>query len=110
MKVITSPSAVWSGSVVLHDPLTMPQVRQIEEVLNKSYEGEGGRVWLSVIDETMLPAICACVQEWKLFNFPEVITPETFPASPRPESHKLIKWLFDEIYKVYLGEVTLPNA
>lgn len=111
MKVITSPSQVWRGEVVLYDPLTMPQVKEIEAVLNKSYQDESnnGRVWLSVIDADMLPAIITCVKEWKLGNFPELVTIETFPASPRAKSHELIKWLFGEIYKVYLGEIEIPN-
>ena len=97
--------------MVLADPLTMPQVREIEKVLSVAIEDKGnnGRVFLSVVDESMLPAICACVAEWHLSNFPETVTPETFPASPRRESHELIKWLFDEVYKVYKGETEIPN-
>lgn len=89
----------------------MPQVRLIEEALNQSFEdkNKNGRVWLSVIDESMLPAIIAGVKEWKLKGFPETVTLETFPASPRPESHKIIKWIFGELYKIYLGEITVPN-
>lgn len=109
MKVITSQSKTWSGSVILADPLTMPQVKAIEQTLNASIDKSSERVWLSVVDETMLPAICACVQEWRLSNFPEFVTPDTFPASPRKESHELIRWLFSEIYKVYIGEIAVPN-
>lgn len=63
-----------------------------------------------VVDERMLPAICACVQEWRLNDFPETVTPENFPATPRAESHALIAWLFAEIFKVYVGELEIPNG
>lgn len=89
----------------------MPQVMAIENVIGLSFEDKvsGGRIWMSIVDEKMLPAICLCVSKWELFGFPETVTPDNFPATPRPESHKLIKWLFDEIYKVYLGELEIPN-
>jgi hypothetical protein len=111
VKVLQSPSKKWGGSVTIYDPLTMPQVQLIEEVINTSVEDKqnGGRVWLSVIDTAMLPAIVACVKEWNLSDFPDTVTLETFPASPRKASHELVKWLFDEIYKVYIGEIQVPN-
>ena len=126
MKVITSPSTIWKGSVVLADPLTMPQVREIDIAMStildadrmdkadqkriyKSIVDGESKIFLSATDEVMLPAILACVTEWKLENFPETVTLETFPMSPRPESHKLIDWLFKEVQKVYNGEMSIPN-
>lgn len=72
--------------------------------------GEDGKVWLSVVDEKRIPAICACVEEWNLGNFPKTVTPETFPASPRLDTTKLIEWLFYEIRLVYFGDLSVPNA
>lgn len=111
-KVITSQSAIWSGSVHIADPMTMPQVKLVEDVLRFTIEdkNENGKVFLSVVDETMLPAICACVEKWELRNFPTTVTPDTFPATPRKESHELIAWLFREIYKVFIGETAIPNG
>lgn len=112
MKVIKSTSEKWSGSVEIADPMTMLQVKAVEDALSKFTEEkkEGGRVWFSEVDEAMLPAVFACVEKWELSGFPSTVTVETFPATPRTESHKLIRWLFNEIYKVYIGEVEIPNA
>ena len=78
--------------------------------LPKENSEAGGRVWLSVEDERLLPAVLACVEKWELDKFPESVTLETFPASPRAESHGLVAWLFNEIFTVYIGEKQIPNA
>ncbi len=108
-KVITSPLQRWAGEVTISDPLTLAQAHLIEDGLTQP-EGEGGRIWFTVIDEKQMPAILACVESWNLTNFPEKVTAENFPASPRGDSHKLIDWLFSEIRKVYFGEAEVPNA
>ena len=108
-KVITSPLQRWAGEVTISDPLTLPQAHLIEEGLTPPEGGEDGRIWFTVIDGKQLPAILACVEKWNLSNFPESVTAENFPASPRVDSHKLIDWLFSEIRKVYFGEVEVPN-
>jgi hypothetical protein len=105
-KVITSNVARWAGTVTIADPLTLPQAQLIEAGL-KQPEGqeENGRIWLSVIDAEKLPAIIACVEKWELENF----TADPFPASPRGDSHKLIDFIFSELFKVYIGEAEVPN-
>lgn len=108
MKILSSPSKRWHGSVTISDPMTLPQVMAIEEVFG-SPEGKG-RVMKSVIDRKLLPAILACVEHWNLENFPEAVTVETFPATPRAESSALIRWLWNELYKVYIGETEIPNV
>lgn len=75
----------------------------------KDESAKDGRVWLSVVDANQLPAILGCVENWELENIPEKPTLETFPASPRAETHKLIDWLFHELLTVYFGEATVPN-
>ena len=109
-KVITSPIERWKGSVTIADPLTLPQAHAIESGLTMPQEGADGRIWLSVIDGNQLPAIVACVEKWELQNFPDNVTADNFPASPRVASHKLIEWLFTEIRKVYMGEAEVPNV
>ena len=106
-KVITSPSKRWAGTVTISDPLTISQAQLIEAGMRQP-ETEGGRVWMSVIDGNQLPAIFACVEIWNIEGF-EGITPDTFPASPRKESHEFIDWLFKQILSVYLGEAVIPN-
>ena len=108
-KVIKSNSVRWSGSVTISDPMTLPQVMAIEEVFGNPSD-TGGRVMKSVIDIKLLPAIIACVEKWNLENFPEAVTVDTFPATPRAESSALIRWLWDELYKVYIGEIEVPNG
>jgi hypothetical protein len=109
-KIVTSPLQRWSGSVVIADPLTIPQAQAIEAGMSKPEAGDDGRLWLTVIDKMQLPAILACVEKWDLANMPETVTIDTFPASPRADSHKLIDWLFSEIRGVYFGEASVPNA
>lgn len=108
-KAITSPIERWAGSVTIADPLTIPQAHLIEAGLHRP-ESDGEKVWLTVIDEMRLPAIMACVEKWELENMPQPVTVETFPASPRGDSHKLIEWLFNQILQVYFGEALIPNS
>lgn len=109
-KVITSPIKRWAGTVTIADPLTIPQAQAIEASMTPPEKREDGRVWYSVIDGNQLPAIFACVEKWELSNMPEKLTAETFPASPRKDSHNLIEWIFSEIRNVYFGELEVPNG
>ena len=104
-KVITSPVERWAGTVTISDPLTLTQARLIEAGMKQPEVAEGDRVFLSVIDEAQVPAVLGCVEKWELKDF----TPDPFPASPRGDSHKLVDWLFREIFKVYIGEAEIPN-
>lgn len=78
----------------------------------KEYEAisEKNRIWFSVKDEKRLPAVIACVEKWEIPTIPEDRrTESTFPSSPRGPSHKLIEFLFNEIFKIYVGELKIPN-
>lgn len=115
-KKIESPIKRWAGSVTIADPLTIPQAQLIENGVKpvddaEMFDGLDGkkRYYPSVTDKTQIPAILACVEKWELINFPENVTLENFPASPRGDSHKLIEWIFLEILKVYNGELDIPN-
>lgn len=118
MPIIESPVKHWPGTVTLLDQLTMPQVLIFERVLAESGEffedKDGERVlkantmW-GAPDAKRIEGILACVEEWDLENFPDEVTVETFPATPRTSSHALISWLFGEIVKLYIGEVEIPN-
>lgn len=111
MKIVQSPVQRWPGSVTLSQPLTLPQARLIEAALRpiQSDTADGERVWFSTLDAAQLPAIIACVEKWELSGFPETVTADNFPASPRGDSHKLIEWLYKEILAVYFGESEIPN-
>lgn len=93
--------------MTIADPLTLPQVEAIEEAMELKVEGE--KVYLSVFDKKNLPAILACVEKWELDYFPETVTLQSFPMSPRKASHELIGWLWGEIIGVYVGEQEIPN-
>jgi len=122
-KVIQSPVTQFPGTVTLYDPLTMPQVVIIDECLlnrRQYFEevdidgGERGYVlkgdtFPSAPDTVGVGAIVECVQEFALKNFPDKVTAETFPGSPRGPSRELISWLILEIIKVYNGETEIPN-
>ena len=107
-KVITSQSKIWTGTVTLAEPLTLPQVEKIEAAMDFR-PGESEKVWFTTLDREKLPAILACVEKWELKGFPESVTIETFPLTPRPASHKLVDWLWGELWKVYIGELEIPN-
>lgn len=68
-----------------------------------------GMIFNTRLDKLKMPALMACVEVWELENFPEKITAENFPYSPRKHSHLLIDWIFAEIGKVYAGEAAVPN-
>lgn len=111
MKVVQSPIKRWPGIVTLAEPLTLPQARLIEAALRPvKADTNDDRVWFSTLDTAQLPAILACVEKWELQNFPESVTVDTFPASPRGDSHKLIDWLYKEILAIYFGESEVPNV
>lgn len=125
MKRIDSPSKRWAGYVVLHDPLLFSMVSAINEAQDKSAElkpsallsqrdGTGKITvemnWVADMDYLRIGAICKCVSEWHLEKFPETVTPDTFPMSPRKDRQELVSWLWEEIGKVYEGEVEVPNA
>lgn len=78
-----------------------------DEVQGELKEGE--KIYLTILDKPKLPAILACVETWGLQGFPERVTMESFPGSPRKESHDLIDWLWLEILNVYTGVLEVPN-
>ena len=107
-KIITSPSTRFFGTVYIAEPLTCAQAEAIEAAMEINIQPDE-KIWYTVLDKKKLPAIFACVEKWELSNLPENITSETFPFSPRKDTHQLIDWLYDEIRKVYLGELEIPN-
>ena len=49
------------------------------------------------------------VEKWDLDNFPEDVTPETFPSTPLSDSDALIIWLSREINSLVAGTEEVPN-
>jgi hypothetical protein len=48
------------------------------------------------------------VEKWELQDFPPP-TADTFPMSPRKATHDLIAWIFGEAWRIYIGELEIPN-
>ncbi len=105
MSKVIQVNGKWAGTVTIADPLTIPQVQLIEA----AFVEHDGTLYTSTLDAEKLPAIFACVIEWKL-NGLEGVTLENFPATPRKESHRLVDAIFSELIKIYVGEVEVPNA
>lgn len=109
-KVITSPVKRYAGTVTLAYPLTYPQYsawRKAVETL------PGGVTWGETIGNddlvlAILPGVCACVETWGLAGMGEHVTPETFPATPRIASARLLIWLIGEINKIIAEEDESP--
>ena len=95
-KVITSPVKRFSGTVVLSDPLTYPQVFAFQDTL-EAIEELGKDAHYLRVQYAALPGILKCVEEWHLENVPEHPQIESFPASPRNSAARLLSWLFREI-------------
>ncbi len=112
----------YNGSVTVYDQFTLPQVELIEAAMfaevpytEKKEKDESGNektlryVRMTEDDKSKLPAVLACVENWELSNFPKDLSILTFPLSPRRTTHNLIKKIFNEIEKIYNGELDIPN-
>lgn len=107
-RVITSPIKRWSGTVTLVDPIPFPQYMRFKEALR---EAEKFRDDNDRFSQAILPGIFACVEQWELKNFTNGngLSIDTFPATPRRSSDKLIVWLITEIGKIMFEADDLPN-
>ena len=109
--IITSKSKAFSGTVTLCDRLVLSQVELVENaLLDAPVPDAGGRVRFTDLDRPKLPALLACVEKWEIANFPDPVTVDNFPLTPRKQAHELIEQLFDAIKLVYNGEVEIPNV
>lgn len=95
----------WPGSVTIYQPLTLPQSELIEPAIDSRQK----QTRMSEFDRLQLPVVLACVEKFELADFPAEPTMETWPISPRNPSRMLIQWIFNEILKVYFGELEIPN-
>lgn len=120
-KVIISPVKHFPGTVTIADPLNFPQWMAWRAALDnatlehdKAAESAGGEEKPAMtygevgLDDAcamaMIPGVCAVVERWELTNFPEMVTPETFPATPRWKIAALLVWLTREIDAVAFGD------
>ncbi len=108
-KIITSPVKKWPGNVILHDPLTGPMCVAFEDSL-AAFNANIGEQSLTKSDNLLLPGILACIEKFELIGFPDPVTPQTFPFTPRLSSAKLVGWLVKEIQALYNEEIEIPNS
>jgi hypothetical protein len=106
-------SKTYKGTVTIFDRLYFAQVDTIENALANTREAfeksSDAKVLYTVLDKHKIPALIACVEKWEINDFPETVTPETFPLTPRRETHEIINQIFDAIQTVYNGEIEIPN-
>jgi hypothetical protein len=105
----------FKGSVTIADPITIPMALLIDEAMGpppekKEQDGNTKKVWLTPIDVRILPAVLACVEKWEVSGIPENVTEDTYPASPRADSHSVLMDIFNELMRVYFGDLNVPNA
>lgn len=100
-KLVVSPVARWPGAVVFADPLTWPQRIAWEDAIAAAqpHKGDDKRYFAA-----LLPGLLACVDEWKLENFVQHVTADTFPASPRKDADQLVVWLVKNIKTIWRGD------
>jgi len=114
-RTININLSAWRGTVEIFDRLHLSQVELVEEALLDEGEQvknipESGRIRFTQLDKPKLPALLACVEKWNLSDFPDSVTVDTFPMTPRKAAHELIETIFDEIRKVFNGELQVPNG
>jgi len=107
--IITSQSKAYPGTVTIYDRLTLPQVELVEVALGNKPPVIDGKFALTDADKPRLPALLACVEKWDLKGFPDNVTMDNFPFTPRRQVFHLISQIFVEIAKVYNGELDIPN-
>ena len=107
-KRIECPVEKYTGYVILHDPLTFPQVIAFQDAIN-NVRSEEGITWTRLRYE-LLQGILPCVKEWHLENFPDEPTIDTFPATPLIQAGKVVDWLQREITELLSEAENIPNG
>jgi hypothetical protein len=106
-KTISSPVERWPGEIVLHDPLTLPMVAEVEDAYSRMSKKEA----LSARFLAFLPGIMACVKDWHLDGgFPERPTASNFPTGPIEDRNQLMGWLINEVIDLWNEAVQIPNG
>lgn len=124
-KTIYPSLPQYKGHVILHDPMTYAMVKAIENAQDAAAElkpssllskkdAEGNVTlelyWTSDTDHLRLEALFACVKEWHIEGLPEPLDEGNFPMTPRQQVTEFLSWIWDEMYKIYRGEIDIPNA
>ena len=117
MPTFASPVSRWPGTVALPDYLTLPQIIEWNEAIERAgtYTQEtedGKRVVITDAPRyyiTMLKPVCSIVLDWQLRGL-GALTPETFPGTPVRSAQKLMRWLVDSVAELMAEEAESPPA
>ena len=105
-KHVESPVKRFSGSVELKDPLPYLVVVRFEQAVGTLRADATAKD----AGAHFLPVLLDCAEKWELKNFPETLTVDNFPGTPRKDSLALIAWLINEVTAIYKGnEDNDPN-
>lgn len=108
-RTLESPVARFPGTVTFYDPLTAPMVLAFEQAA--AWKSPSESPTLSEAQAAMLPYILTCIESFHLDKVPEhPVADKNFPFSPRLDTARLIRWLFDSVNEIYLGEIAPPLA
>lgn len=105
-RVIQSPSKKYSGSITLPEFLTFPQLDAAETAFDEAHEL--GEVRFTKWRRAILPGLLACVERWDLENFPQPVTVENFPATPRVEVGEIINAVLGVVSALVSGAEVVP--
>jgi hypothetical protein len=112
---VESPVKRWQGRVVLTCPVSLEPYRAWRDAIAEVNKISGESTTMGEVANDpellrhVLPGICAMVEKWEIGgDFPQNITPESFPFIPRIPSLKMIIWLMSEISKIIAIEDDLP--
>lgn len=101
-KTVTSPVDKFPGTVTLWDPIPLPRVLAYEASIAKIRALEASSN--STISEACIPGILQCIEEINIEGFPENVTFENWPFTPRWAAAKLVAWIMKEIDIIVDGE------
>jgi hypothetical protein len=116
----------FEGEVTFKQPLYFDDVFAMENALDESSNVEpsafwtrineatgkesAGVAWTSRTDVIFLKAILQCTEEINVNGIPAKPSIETFPMTPRGAVNDFVKFAWDELQKIYNGEIEIPNA
>ena len=105
-------SGRWGGNITIHSHLTYPQVIAYESSIaagQEYLEEHGEDAMTAVYNHLVLPGVIGCIEEWELADFPETVTADTFPATPRVAAAKLLVWVIESIRETMRDDEDIPN-
>lgn len=120
-RVITSPVKRWPGTVTIQDPIFLPAYVAWKDAVDEAERlrgtpADGAKMTVAdaatspELARAFLPGICACVEKWDIQGLGSPVTPETFPATPRLASIRLLAWLIGSVVEIVTVEEELPNG